>query len=59
MDAPESQKVDEVLRPPQQKPPKGPSDYDLNKGKVFDTLRKDYETIFDLPSDYSIFAENI
>jgi hypothetical protein len=34
-------------------------DFDLNKGKVIDTLKKDYPDIFTLPLDFSIYIKDI
>ena len=53
----ESPKID--LSPPKVTPPKGPSNYTLNKGKAFDTLRKDYQYVFERPLDFSIYTNEI
>lgn len=34
-------------------------DFDLNRGKVIDTLRRDYPDIFVTPLDYSIYIKDI
>jgi len=44
------------LAPP---PPKGPSEYDLNRGRVIDTLRKDYPRYFTAKPDFSIFRSDV
>ena len=34
-------------------------DFDLNKGKVIDTLKKDYPEIFTTPLDFSIYDNDL
>jgi len=34
-------------------------DFEVNMGKVIDTLNKDYPVLFDLPPDFSIYIDEI
>ena len=41
------------------RPPKVPSEYDLNLGTAIDTLRRDYPRLFDEKPDLSIFTPTV
>ena len=41
------------------RPPKVPSEYDLNLGTAIDTLRHDYPRLFDEKPDLSIFTPTV
>ena len=41
------------------RPPKVPSEYDLNLGNAIDTLRHDYPRLFDEKPDLSIFTPTV
>ena len=41
------------------RPPKAPSEYDLNLGTAIDTLRHDYPRLFDEKPDLSIFTPTV
>merc|ERR1719359_1863867 len=40
-------------------PPRGASEYELNRGRVVDALRRDYPNMFTAEPDFSIFREEI
>lgn len=39
--------------------PKGQNDYDLSRGKIIDTLRRDYPEFFDRSPDFDVYDESI
>ena len=45
--------------PPKEPEHKGPSEYELNRGHVIDTLRRDYPYLLTRVPDFAIFNEDI
>mmetsp|Transcript_11101 Transcript_11101/g.18943 ORF Transcript_11101/g.18943 Transcript_11101/m.18943 type:complete len:242 (+) Transcript_11101:41-766(+) len=51
--------VSPLLRFPTPPEPRGPSEFQLNLGRVVDTLRTSYPSLLRAPQDYSIFAPEV